>query len=122
MFAPASCRPSYPACSSMRPARFVIPEPCNILFNLPSFIGANSDIPTNAPNRVALLRSSCVAPYSLARSDASPAPAPVAKPAAKGSPTPGIKAVPARGTNEPRASPNLPSTVSSSPMSAVCLT
>ena len=80
--------------------------------------GATSEIPTKAPNLIALFRSSSVAFSSRARSLASPAPDAVAMLVANGIPIPGINLVANNGAKDPRASPNLPPTVSSIPMSA----
>ena len=63
--------------------------------------------------------SSCVVPKARALSLASPAPAPIAVDAAKGSPTYGSKDVIPNAPKEPNASPNLRGTESSNPGAAL---
>ena len=121
MFAAASCNASIPPAANIRLSLPRLPVCSRVFAKGPNFIGSISEIPTPAPNKAALLRSSWDAPAALARSLASPAPAPIARPPAIGIPTPGIKAVAARGANDPSASPNLPapspSIISSTPRS-----
>ena len=104
-----SCSPSIPACSNIRRPLFIIP----LVFSAPiPFLntdfkrsrGISSDNPTPAPNKADFARCCSVAPASLARSLASPAPAPTAKaPPATGFT---IEA-PSMPPKDPRASENL---------------
>ena len=99
MAALASCAPSTvvaaPTSSILSVNSFVFfsGNALKILFALLNAtpIGSISVAPTPAPSREAFVRSSCVAPASLALSLASPAPAPTANAPAAGIPTVGIK-------------------------------
>ena len=127
MAALASCAPSTvvanPTSSILSVNSFVFfsGNALKILFALLNAtpIGSISVAPTPAPSREAFVRSSCVAPASLANTLASPAPAPTANAPAAGIPTPGIKDVPRIPVKEPRASPNLRGIACSSPVSGV---
>ena len=127
--AAASCAPSTPPLAAARAIRLAIVPVAGRPRTLKNLKVASSDNPTGVPSSVARLRSSSVAPAARARSEASPAPRPAAntrgvvtaipsKRGAVATAPPGSSVVAAKPPKEPRASPNLPLTVSSRPTSA----
>ena len=115
-----SCAPSKPPSFPARRIRFFASSTnfaSPFCSNLIPFTIRPAGIISNAPGIMpciaARVRCSSVASAALARSLASPAPAPTARVPAAAVPTPGIKPTPTSPANDPTASLSLRGTLSS---------